>query len=98
MMLQMESMDLSKTTASDGFFLNLSWVTLLLSAPFATSKGGVNPKLMGVDPGYCTLGREVGEGERYGGAVVDFSQETKMSQGTSTGSSAVVVNKCMLSD
>lgn len=96
MMLQMEGIELSRMTASNGFFLNLSWVLLLLSAPFATSKGGVNPRLMAVDPGYCTLsgGREGGEEERYGGAVVDFSHETKMA--ASLGTSVRISNKCSL--
>ena len=68
------------TTASDGFFLNLSWVLLLLSFPFTVHKeGAVNPRLMAIDPGYCTLGEE-----QYDKPYVDFSQETKMS--TSSGS------------
>ena len=77
-MSRVEGINVDKTTAGDGFFLNLSWVMLLLSAPFAASDGRVNPRLMGVDPGYCTVGGAKGDDERYGGAVVDFSQEAKM--------------------
>lgn len=64
------------TTASDGFFINLSWLLLQLSVPFTGSKTGTNPRLMSVDPGYCTLG------ENYDKPYVDFSQETKMANVT----------------
>lgn len=73
------------TTASDGFFLNLSWVLLLLSEPFARSKEGVNPRLLRVDPCYCVVRNSHSEQEKYGGAVVDFTEETKMSLTSSSG-------------
>ena len=64
------------TTASDGFFINLSWLLLLLSVPFTESKTGTNPRLISVDPGYCALR------ENYDKPYVDFSQETKMANVT----------------
>ena len=81
MMSRLEGMNIGRTTASDGFFLNLSWVMLLLSAPFASSTDGVNPRLMGVDPGYCSV-KEGDKEEQYGGVLVDFSQEAKMASVT----------------
>lgn len=89
MLSRLEGMNIGRTTASDGFFLNLSWVMLLLSAPFAKSTGGVNPRLMGVDPGYCSLKGEDND-DRYGGALVDFSQEAKMAS-SSTGNKHIIV-------
>ena len=62
-------------TASDGFFLNLSWVMLHLSAPFM---GGRKGRLAIIDVSYCAARR--GEGQARGGEVplVDFSGETKL--------------------
>ena len=77
MLSRLHGINIGRTTASDGFFLNLSWVMLLLSAPFAKSSDGVNPRLMGVDPGYCSVKGGDNE-EQYGGVLVDFSQEAKM--------------------
>ena len=62
-------------TASDGFFLNLSWVMLHLSAPFM---GGRKGRLATIDASYCAARR--GEGQTVDGefSLVDFSGETKL--------------------
>ena len=62
-------------TAGDGFFLNLSWVMLHLSAPFM---GGRKGRLATIAASYCAAGR--GEGQAVDGEVplVDFSGETKL--------------------
>jgi ubiquitin conjugation factor E4 A len=61
----------SMTTASDGFFINLSWVLLMLCAPFSTTKEDeFNSRLMSIDPFYCNV-----TGDK---PHVDFSQETKL--------------------
>ena len=82
------------TTASDGFFLNLSWVLLLLSTPFAKlDTEGINPRLRNIDPGYCVILNRKGSTQRddetnvetLRGLVVDFSQETKLAHIEETG-------------
>ena len=47
----------------------------------ATSTDGVNPRLMGVDAGYCSV-KDGDKEEQYGGVLVDFSQEAKMASST----------------
>ena len=42
------------TTASDGFFLNLSSLFLKLSKPFLDPK---SPNLLKIDPTYCVVSR-----------------------------------------
>ena len=71
----MQGLSPNLTVASDGFFLNLSWVLLHLSAPFTTSREGANPRLSTIDSGYCSL--KSGDNK----LVVDFSQETKLVSG-----------------
>lgn len=56
--------------ASDGFFLNLSWVMLRLSVPFTVPN---SPKLMTIDPMYCLLAKV-----HYNKAYIDFTGDTKM--------------------
>ncbi len=52
--LQGAAQDLN--TASDGFFLNLSWILLRLSLPFSTlDSEGKNHRLNKIDPGYCNI-------------------------------------------
>ena len=69
-------------TAGDGFFLNVSWVLLRLCSPFITPSIGssFNPKLMNVDPGYCTLGStaNIQQTPPHSQTFVNFSHETKM--------------------
>ena len=81
-------------TASDGFFLNLSWVLLHLCTPFMTTEGGINPRLKNVDPGYCIIptrkrrregDEESVDEETYRGQLIDFSQETKITLDRSEG-------------
>lgn len=70
------------TTASDGFFLNLSWVLLQLSSPFTSTSLSmeVNPRLANVDLAYCTVcsRKDLEEDVRQ---LVDFSQETTLAAG-----------------
>ena len=78
------------TTASDGFFVNLSWVLLLLSNPFSTlDTGGTNPRLKKIDPGYCGIlsrkRQRDDEDALPSDLVIDFSQETKMARVTTAG-------------
>lgn len=77
------------TTASDGFFLNLSWVMLHLSSPFAVlDEQGRNPRLKNIDPGYCGISSRKrsrddsnSNGDKsYKELVVDFTQETKIAK------------------
>lgn len=66
---------ISFQTASDGFFLNLSWVMLHLSAPFM---GGKKGRLVTIDASYCAAGRGEVQTLDGGGPLVDFSGETKL--------------------
>lgn len=75
------------TTASDGFFLNLSWVLLHLTTPFAVlDEKGMNPRLKNIDPGYCGISSrkrsrdesDSSEENSYRELIVDFTQETKL--------------------
>lgn len=66
---------ISFQTASDGFFLNLSWVMLHLSAPFM---GGKKGRLVTIDASYCAAGRGEVQTLDGGGPLVDFSAETKL--------------------
>ncbi len=65
------------STASDGFFLNLSWVLLRLCAPFSSQGGGVkrSARIASIDPTYCTV---AGGSES---AVVDFRGDSKLVPG-----------------
>jgi len=63
-------------SASDGFFLNLSWVMARLTAPFC----GINsPQLRRIDPLYC-LHNQSHSDEECGGRLVDYSEHIKMSK------------------
>ena len=63
-------------SASDGFFLNLSWVMSRLAAPFC----GINsPQLRKIDPLYCQSDPSRSD-EDYGGRLVVFSKHVKMSK------------------
>jgi len=67
--------------ASDGFFLNLSWIMLKLCLPFL-SKDGVKfakSKASLIDVTYCCASdKETAMNLDPGGAMVDFSQDTKL--------------------
>ena len=65
----------SLMTASDGFFLSLSWVMLRLSSPFM---GGKKSRISTVDPSYCTVSKELVPSVDPGGPLVDFTGEAKM--------------------
>ena len=80
-------------TASDGFFLNLSWILLQLSIPFSTldSEGG-NPRLNKIDSAYCNIlsRKRQRDGphddqDTVRELVIDFSQETKIAHTTNNG-------------
>jgi len=62
--------------ASDGFFLNLTWVISRLTAPFCSSG---NPQLSGIDLKYCLPAQSHSDKE-YGGRVVRFIGNVKMSR------------------
>lgn len=62
-------------TATDGFFLNLSWVMLLLSAPFTSGK---KTRLLNIDASYCCAERDQLQTVDSGGPLVDFTHETKL--------------------
>lgn len=98
MLSRLQGVNPNLTTASDGFFLNLSWVLLHLCTPFMTIEGGINPRLKNVDPGYCVIPtrkrRREGSDEEsvdeatYRGQLIDFSQETKITLDRSEGGSS----------
>ena len=58
------------TSASDGFFLNLSWLMLKLAAPFAKRDA---PLIRSIDPLYCLV-----KGPDSAGTRLDLSSETRM--------------------
>ena len=71
--------------ASDGFFLNLSWILLSLSEPFSSlDPSGGNPRLMKIDPAYCGMySREWRRGQGDApphNMIIDFSKETKVAE------------------
>lgn len=63
-------------SASDGFFLNLSWIMSRLTAPFCSTN---SPQLRKIDPLYCLPNPSHSDEER-GGRSVEFSDSTKMSK------------------
>lgn len=63
-------------SASDGFFLNLSWVMARLTAPFCAIN---SPQLKKIDPLYC-LHNQSHNDEECGGRLVDYSKHVKMSK------------------
>ena len=63
-------------SASDGFFLNLSWVMSRLTAPFC---GSNSTQLRKIDPFYC-LHNPSHSDDECGGRLVDFSNHEKMSK------------------
>ncbi len=72
------------STASDGFFLNLSWVLLRLCAPFSREGGAKRTvRVASIDPTYCIVGGRTGSS--VGGvtvsSVVDFKNDTKLVSG-----------------
>ncbi len=69
------------STASDGFFLNLSWVLLRLCVPFSSQGGGAkrSARIASIDPTYCTVA--AGTESR----VVDFREESKLVPGVWAG-------------
>lgn len=70
-----------RTDADDGFFLNLSWVMLNLCVPFL-SRDGVDykkSKAALIDVTYCCVAnKEDSMTLDPGGALVDFSQDSKL--------------------
>ena len=80
-MASLAGLDL-RTDAGDGFFLNLSWVMLNLCVPFLT-KDGVDfkrSKASSIDVTYCCVAnKEAAMTLDPGGAMVDFSQDSKLS-------------------
>ena len=62
--------------ASDGFFLNLTWVISRLTAPFC---GSDSPQLIGVDLKYC-LPTQSHSDEECGGKMINFAGHVKMSR------------------
>ena len=63
-------------SASDGFFLNLSWVMSRLTAPFC---GSNSTQLRKIDPLYC-LHNPSHSDDECGGRLVNFSNHEKMSK------------------
>ena len=63
-------------SASDGFFLNLSWVMSRLTVPFCGTK---SPQLKKIDPLYC-LHNPSHSDEECGGRLVNFTSHVKMSK------------------
>ena len=63
-------------TASDGFFINLSWVMSRLTAPFC---GVNNSQLRKIDPFYC-LHKPSYDDEKCGGRLVVLKDHIKMSK------------------
>ena len=85
MLSRLQGAGVDLTMASDGFFLNLSWILLSLSEPFSSlDPSGGNPRLMRIDPAYCSMCP--GEGRRSQGdapppdMIIDFSTETKLAE------------------
>ena len=62
--------------ASDGFFLNLTWVISRLTTPFCSSD---SPQLSGIDLKYCLPTQSLSD-EECGGRVVKFIGNVKMSR------------------
>lgn len=63
-------------SASDGFFINLSWVMSRLTAPFCSIN---SPQLRKIDPLYCLHNLSRND-EECGGRLVEFSNHVKMSK------------------
>ncbi len=75
-------------TASDGFFLNLSWVTLRLAAPIM---GGKKSRFLAIDSSYCSATKEQLTTVDSEGPLVDFSGESKLVPVSSEGGCVEVI-------
>lgn len=64
--------------ASDGFFVNLSWVLLRLCSPFMTQEDSSprKRKVRAIDVTYCTAANTSDVGDRE--PLIDFRRETKL--------------------
>lgn len=72
----------SLSTASDGFFLNLSWVLLRLCLPFMLEGGAKrSARIASIDSTYCSVGREDRGQSSDEPLVVDFSDDAKLVPG-----------------
>ena len=68
--------------ASDGFFLNLSWIMLHLCSPFMTNEwvdSKRKNRIAAIDVTYCAVqNKALAVSIDEGGALIDFSTETKL--------------------
>ena len=71
---------LHATQASDGFFVNLSWIMLRLCSPFMTHESDASRqrKVGGIDVSYCAVGKVEATSIDEGGPLVDFSEDAKL--------------------
>ena len=74
-------------TASDGFFLNLSWVTLRLAAPIMEGK---KLRFLNIDPCYCSVTKEQVKTVDPEESLVDFTKESKLVPVSAEGGCGVV--------
>lgn len=73
---------LTTQAASDGFFLNLSWVTLRLATPIMAE---TKTRFVNIDSSYCSATREHAATVDPEGPLIDFSREAKLAHVYSTG-------------
>lgn len=70
------------TQASDGFFINLSWIMLRLSSPFMTNENvdlTRKARIETIDVSYCAVkDRTTAMSIDSGGPLIDFSSDAKL--------------------
>lgn len=73
---------LFSTQASDGFFMNLSWILLRLCVPFMSTESSDLRKMgrvSAIDVTYCAVqSKEMALKIDSSGAMIDFSKDSKL--------------------